>query len=90
MAEFRSLQPVICIVSHDIGGAKSYVRQQSLDCRFSLASPALKIFEQKLGSVDVVPLEVSIQQSDWLLCGTGWQSSLGSDIASLDAPIRRN
>ena len=37
------------IVAHDAGGAEvlsSYVRQQGLDCLFSLRGPALAIFER--------------------------------------------
>lgn len=70
---------MIGIVSHDAGGAEilsSYVIQQGVNCIYSLAGPALKIFERKLGPVNVVPIEVAIRQSDWLLCGTSWQSDL--------------
>ena len=73
------LSALVAVVSHDAGGAEivsSYVAQQGLNCSYSLEGPALKIFERKLGSLNVVPLEVSIQQSDWLLCGTSWQSDL--------------
>lgn len=69
----------VAVVSHDAGGAEilsSYVVQQGVKCNYSLAGPALKIFERKLGPVNVVSLEVAIRQSDWLLCGTSWQSDL--------------
>ena len=69
----------VAIVSHDAGGAEilsSYVIQQGINCNYSLAGPALKIFERKLGTVNVVPLEEAIRQSAWLLCGTSWQSDL--------------
>lgn len=70
---------MICAVSHDAGGAEilsSYIRQQGLDCQYVLAGPALKIFQRKLGSVDVHLLPDAIRSSDWLLCGTSWQSDL--------------
>lgn len=70
---------MICVCSHDAGGAEilsSYVRQQGLDCTYVLGGPALKIFERKIGGVDCRPLADAIQQSDWLLCGTSWQSDL--------------
>lgn len=70
---------MICVVSHDAGGAEilsSYIRQQGPDCQYVLAGPALKIFQRKLGSVDVQLLPDAIRSSDWLLCGTSWQSDL--------------
>ena len=70
---------MICVVSHDAGGAEilsSYVRQQDLDCVYSLAGPAQKIFERKLGEVVSLPLVEALQQCEWLLCGTSWQSDL--------------
>lgn len=73
------LSAPVAVISHDAGGAEilsSYVIQQGVNCSYSLAGPALKIFERKLGPVNVVPIEESIRQSDWLLCGTSWQSDL--------------
>lgn len=70
---------MICVASHDAGGAEilsSYVRQQGLDCQYVLAGPALSIFQRKLGSIDVQLLPDAIRSSDWLLCGTSWQSDL--------------
>lgn len=69
----------IAIVAHDAGGAEilsSYAVQQRPSCAYSVAGPALKVFERKLGLVRVTPLEETIVQSDWLLCGTSWQSDL--------------
>src|SRR3989338_8604235 len=68
---------MILVVAHDAGGAEilsSYVRQKKLDCIYSLSGPALKIFQQKLGPIKIMPLEEAIIDCDWLLCGTGWQS----------------
>lgn len=73
------LSAPVAVVAHDAGGAEilsSYVVQQHLHCSYSLVGPALKIFERKLGVVDVAPLEESIRKADWLLCGTSWQSDL--------------
>lgn len=70
---------MICVSAHDAGGAEilsSYVRQQGLNCLYALDGPALKIFERKISRVDTRPLVDAIQQSDWLLCGTSWQSDL--------------
>ena len=70
---------MICICSHDAGGAEilsSYARQQDLDYVYSLGGPALKIFARKIEQLESIPLEDAIQQSDWVLCGTSWQSDL--------------
>jgi hypothetical protein len=67
------------IVAHDAGGAEvlsSYVRQQGLDCLFSLRGPALGIFERKLGPIENQGLAQTLQGSERLLCGTSWQSDL--------------
>ena len=70
---------MICVVSHDAGGAEiisSHIRRSSLDCNYVLAGPALKIFERKLGPIPLNSLEDGLQKSDSLLCGTSWQSDL--------------
>jgi hypothetical protein len=70
---------MLCVVAHDAGGAEilsSYIRQQGLECQYVLAGPALKIFQRKLGSIDSRLLPDAIRNSDWLLCGTSWQSDL--------------
>lgn len=69
----------VAIVSHDAGGAEilsSYIVQQNLHCSYVLAGPALKIFKKKIGPVSVIPLGDAIAESEWLLCGTSWQSDL--------------
>ncbi|MEI7430748.1 MAG: hypothetical protein WCL27_09855 [Betaproteobacteria bacterium] len=69
----------IMVVAHDAGGAEiisSYIRQQDLKCRYVLAGPALNIFQRKLGVIDLQPSLSAIQEADWLLCGTSWQSEL--------------
>jgi hypothetical protein len=70
---------MICVVSHDAGGAEiisSYVRQNQIECKFVLAGPALRIFERKLGNLYIQNLEEAISTSDFLLCGTSWQSDI--------------
>jgi len=73
------LSAPVAVIAHDAGGAEvvsRYVAQQGLHCNYCLAGPALKIFERKLGPFNVMPLEAAIRKSDWLLCGTSWQSDL--------------
>ena len=74
-----NLSAPVAVVSHDAGGAEilsSYVIQQGLKGIYSLAGPAVKIFNRKLGIIQGVSLDEAIQQADWLLCGTSWQSDL--------------
>ncbi len=70
---------MIAIVCHDAGGAEilsSWVLQsQSAHC-FVLAGPAVKIFERKVGKCELTGLDEAIRLSDWVLCGTSWQSTL--------------
>jgi hypothetical protein len=70
---------MICVVSHDAGGAEiisSLIRKESFECQYVLAGPALKIFQRKLGPVDSQLLQEAIHSADYLLCGTSWQSDL--------------
>ena len=70
---------MICIVSHDAGGAEilsSFVRQTTPRCLFSLEGPALNIFRRKLSICETLSLETALEQAEWLLCGTSWQSDL--------------
>ena len=73
---------MICVCSHDAGGAEilaSYVAKHSLKCYFVLAGPAIKIFQKKLGKIDLTEMDDAIYRSDWLICSTSWQSNLEWD-----------
>lgn len=70
---------MICVVSHDAGGAEilaSYVVQNGLECTYVLAGPAITVFERRLGRLALSPLEEAVARCEWLLCGTSWQSDL--------------
>jgi hypothetical protein len=70
------------VVSHDAGGAEilsSYVRQTNLTCVFVLEGPARRIFERKLGRLELCTLQEGVSKSDRVLCGTSWQSDLEYD-----------
>ncbi|MBU1012542.1 MAG: hypothetical protein KKG99_06020 [Bacteroidetes bacterium] len=71
----------IAIVSHDAGGAEilsSWASHQNKNYCLVLEGPAIEIFRKKLDCQINLPLELAIQQSDWVLCGTSWQSDLES------------
>lgn len=70
----------IGVVCHDAGGAEiisSWVKK-NIDYNYSfyLDGPARKIFKRKLSYKNSQNLEKMIQCSDWILCGTSWQSDL--------------
>jgi hypothetical protein len=72
----------IAVVAHDAGGAEilsSYLRKTRIPAVLTLDGPALKIFERKLGTLQLLPLEQAIAKSSQVLCGTSWQSNLEFD-----------
>lgn len=77
---------MVALVCHDAGGAEiisSWAKLQSEEyCRVT-EGPAIKIFDRKLGICESLDLEQAIQKSDWLLCGTSWQSDLEKRAVSL-------
>jgi hypothetical protein len=69
----------IGIVSHDAGGAEiisSWVKKYNNNYNFYLDGPAKKIFKKKFSFKNSKDLEQMIQDSEWILCGTSWQSDL--------------
>ena len=75
-----SKQKLVGIVCHDAGGAEvvsSYVIRNNLTAGYYLQGPAISIFERKLGIIkNSESLFDLVKNSDWLLCGTSWQSNL--------------
>lgn len=70
---------MIAIVSHDAGGAEilsSWLRRCAEPYCLVLDGPAKSIFQRKLGACQTISLPEAIKQSDWVLCGTSWQSNL--------------
>ncbi len=70
---------MIAVVSHDAGGAEilsSWLCHSAEQFCLVLDGPAINIFKRKLGCCTIIPLSHAIRQSDWILCGTSWQSNL--------------
>ena len=70
---------MICVVSHDAGGAEliaNHIPALHEDCLFVLEGPAKSVFERHLGEIKCSNLEASIEKANWVLTGSGWQSSL--------------
>lgn len=69
----------IAVISHDAGGAEiisSFIRRNKLDCFYVLSGPAIKIFEGKLGVLDLKELDIAIDQANLILCGTSWENKI--------------
>ena len=67
----------VAIVSHDAGGAEvlsSWLNQQKIKARVVAEGPAKNIFERKCGKVIFEPVNQALENSDWVLSGTGWQT----------------
>lgn len=70
---------MVTIVCHDAGGAElicAWVKNQNEAYSLVLEGPAIRIFERNLGNVNLLSLEDAIINSNWVLCGTSWQSNL--------------
>ncbi len=70
---------MIGVVAHDAGGAEiisSYIRRHAVNCVFCLEGAAVDVIARKLGDVPTLSLEVLVEQSDSLLCGTSFLSEL--------------
>ncbi len=68
----------VAVVSHDAGGAEilsSWLRRNKTPFCISLDGPAKKIFSRKFDECNSIALTEAINQSDWVLCGTSWQSN---------------
>lgn len=67
------------VVAHDAGGAEilsSYIRQESIRPLFAVEGPARRVFQRKLGNVEVVSMEEAVRRCTSVMCGTSWQSEL--------------
>lgn len=66
------------LICHDAGGAEilsSWARLTENTCFLVAEGPALGIFERKCPSIKKFSLNEAVHLCDWVLCGTGWQSS---------------
>ena len=72
---------MIAVISHDAGGAEiisNYIAQENLklECIFSLSGPAINVFHKNLGALDNVSYQIAVDNCEWVLCGTSWQSEI--------------
>jgi hypothetical protein len=72
-------QNKVAIISNDAGGAElvsSWLLHNKRPHKLSLNGPAKGIFERKIGKYENIRLKSAIDQSDWVLTGTGWSTNL--------------
>lgn len=72
-------QDIVGVVCHDAGGSEiisSYILQNNLSVNYCLEGPAIKIFKRKIGDIENKSLLDVINNSDWILCGSSWQSDI--------------
>ena len=77
----------VAIVSQDAGGAEvlsSWLNQQKIKARVVAEGPAKNIFERKCGKVIFEPVNQALENSDWVLSGTGWQTDFEPNAIRLE------
>jgi hypothetical protein len=68
----------VAVISHDAGGAEilsSWLSRANCVASVVVSGPAEAIFRRKCPCAEFLTLDDALEKSDWLLCGTGWQSS---------------
>ena len=68
----------VTLVCHDAGGAEilsSWLNRSYCSASIVVAGPAEAIFRRKCPEAEFLELEASLTKSEWILCGTGWQSN---------------
>ena len=84
--------PIIGVVCHDAGGAEvvsAWLQRGDKAFRCCLAGPAVQIFERKFGNIINQDLEFIVKGSDWVLCGSSWQSDLEKTALSLCYEVKK-
>lgn len=69
----------VAVVSNDAGGAEilsSWYKLHNLSYPLSVTGPAESIFKRKLGKIKRQHFDLLIENSDWVLTGTSWESDL--------------
>ena len=69
----------VTIVSNDAGGAEilsNWAKKQNYSFNFILSGPAIDIFKKNLNTLKYQSNLETIVYSDWIICGTSWQSDI--------------
>ena len=73
---------VVGILAHDAGGARligSWVKKNRQRYLYASKGPASPIFLAELDRKNSASLDTTLKTADWILTGTGWQSSYEYD-----------
>ena len=62
---------------------------QNAELKLAIEGPAVDIFTRKLGSFKNLSLETAIKNSDWVICGSSWQSDLECRAISICKSISK-
>ena len=79
----------VAVIAHDAGAANQILHWFSagdLDIEravFSLDGPALAIARQLFPGLEVCDIERAIREADWVLCGTGWSTTIEKQAMAL-------
>ena len=63
--------------------------KQNAELKLAIEGPAVDIFNRKLGSFKNLSLETAIKDSDWVICGSSWQSNLECRAISICKSISK-
>ena len=69
----------IAIICHAAGGAEiisNWAVSQKATFYFVLSGPAISIFRKLFGDIKIYKIEEAVNNSDWTLCGSSWDSDL--------------
>jgi hypothetical protein len=72
------LKPKIGVVCHDSGGAElvsRLLKRTDADYLYSVLGPAVLVFKRNVGFFENIELTKTVEESDFLICGTSWQST---------------
>jgi hypothetical protein len=72
------LKPKIGVVCHDSGGAElvsRLLKRTDADYLYSVLGPAILVFKRNVGFFENIELAKTVEESDFLICGTSWQST---------------
>ena len=72
------MRPKIGIVCHDSGGAElvsRLLKRRDADYLYSVQGPAISVFTRNVGLFENIELDKIVAESDFLICGTSWQST---------------
>ncbi len=72
------MKPKIGVVCHDSGGAElvsRLLKRTDADYLYSVLGPAVLVFKRNVGFFENIELTKTVEESDFLICGTSWQST---------------